>query len=67
MLLYEMYKGLKRDFKSLCTADMAWELLLSITILPFIIVLDILIMPYTICYLIAYKIQNKVGDTNVKD
>lgn len=67
MLLYEMYKGLKIDFKTLSTANMAGELLLSITILPFIVVLDILIMPYTICYLIAYKIQNKAGDTNVKD
>lgn len=62
MLLCLLYQALKDDFKIFEVNHMAGELLFSIVMLPFIIFLDILIMPYTICYLIAYKIKNKVGD-----
>ena len=67
MILYKLYQCLKDDFETFEIKQMAGELLFSIVMLPFIIILDILIMPYTICYFIAYKIKNKVGDTNVKD
>lgn len=67
MILYLLYQVLKKDFKTFEVSFIAGKLLFSIVMLPFIIFLDILIMPYTICYLIAYKIKNKVCDKDAMD
>jgi hypothetical protein len=62
MILYKLYHCIKDDFEIFDVKMMAGELLFSVIMLPFIIVLDILILPYTICYFIAYKIKNKGSD-----
>ena len=63
MFLYECWKGLIKDIKSdfFEVSFLAGEMLSIIVSSPFILLLDLLISPFEICYFIVNYIRNR-GD-----
>ena len=61
MFLYECWKGLIKDIKGdyFEVSFLAGEMLLIILSSPFILLLDLLISPFEICYFIVNYIRNR--------
>ena len=63
MLIYDMWKNLIENIKSgiFEDVDMATDLFLTIILSPAVVIVDILISPYSLCYLIV-KFMKKKGE-----
>lgn len=62
MLCFKFWKELIDDIKKgyYDTMDYAFDMLVMIIFTPILLVVDIVIIPYSLCYLIVKLIQNKV-------
>ena len=61
MLCFKFWKELIEDIKEeyLDTIEYAWDMLVMILFTPILLAVDIIIIPYSLCYLIVKLIQNK--------
>lgn len=61
MLIYDMWKNLIENIKSglFEDLDMTTDLFLTIIFSPAVVIVDILISPYSLCYLIVKMIKKK--------
>lgn len=61
MLCFKFWKELIEDIKQdyFDTMDYAWDMLVMILFTPILLAVDIVIIPYSLCYLIVKLIQNK--------
>lgn len=59
MLVYNVWKNEIKDIKSSYFGEksLALEMMLLALVTPFIVVLDIIIIPYSMCYLIVKSIK----------
>ena len=61
MICYSFWKDIIADIKRDYETDFccAWVLLILIILTPLLAIVDILIFPYSICYLIVHIIRKK--------
>ena len=61
MLCFKFWKELINDIKSRLfeKTEYAWDMLVMVMFTPILLVVDIVIIPYSLCYLIVNLIQNK--------
>lgn len=61
MLCFKFWKELIHDIKSELfeKTEYAWDMLVMVTFTPILLIVDIVIIPYSLCYLFVNIIQNK--------
>lgn len=61
MLCFKFWKELIDDIKReyFEKTEYAWDMLVMIIFTPILLIVDIAIIPYSLCYLIVSLIQNK--------